>query len=156
MARPEWRPQARTAEIAFKTLTRQFRAIDPGSATVVLLEGAQRVLGAYPESLSAKAEHQLRALGVDLRLGVTVTDIDGEAVSTTVGLIPARTVIWGGRQVAAAIRADLARSPRPEFHYRNKGELAMIGRLVRRRHDHDDRRSDAIRLSGGDRARRGG
>ena len=172
------------AEIAFKTLTRQFRAIDPGSATIVLLEGAQRVLGAYPESLSAKAEHQLRALGVDLRLGVTVTDIDGEAVSTTAGLIPARTVIWaaarprglgsptdragrviveadlsipgrshvfavgdvahatadgvdvrvwrgaiqGGRQVAAAIRADLARSPRPEFHYRNKGELATIGR----------------------------
>jgi NADH dehydrogenase len=40
----------------------------------------------------------------------------------------AQGAIQGGRQVAASIRADLAGSPRPEFHYRNKGELATIGR----------------------------
>ena len=68
------------AEIAFKTFTREFRAIDPGRANVILLEGADRMLGNYPESLSHKAERQLRDLGVDLRLGVTVTNIDADGV----------------------------------------------------------------------------
>jgi NADH dehydrogenase len=178
------------AEIAFKTLTSEFRSIDPGSATVILLEGAPRVLGAYSESLSRKADRQLRALGVDVRLGVTVTDIDATSVSTSAGPIEARTTIWaagnaasplarlldsatdragrvlvepdlsvaghrhvfavgdiahavsggvdvpgvaqgaiqGGGQAARAIRADLAGTPRPAFNYRNKGELATIGR----------------------------
>ena len=95
------------AEIAFKTLTREFRSIDPASATVILLEGATRVLGAYPESLSLKAERQLRQLGVDVRLGVTVTDIDERAVSTTAGPIRARTVIWAAGNTASPLAAML-------------------------------------------------
>jgi len=178
------------AEIAFKTFTRQFRAIDPNQAKVILLEGADRILGTYPESLSLKAARQLRDLGVDLRLGVTVTNVDADGVETSTGAIRAGTVIWaagnrasplaamtggqtdragrvivaadlsvsghpdvfaigdvahatvdghdvpgvaqgaiqGGAHVAKAIRADLAGAPRPTFRYRNKGELATIGR----------------------------
>lgn len=178
------------AEIAFKTLTREFRVIDPSTATVILLEGTDRVLGAYPESLSKKALRQLRELGVDVRLGVMVTGIDDASVETTAGPIAARTAIWaagneasplaamlgggtdrsgrvtvgsdlsvdgnrrifaigdiahvvsngsevpgvaqgaiqGGAHVARAIRADLSGQPRRDFHYRNKGELATIGR----------------------------
>ncbi len=44
------------AEIAFRTLTSEFRSIDPSTARVILLEAAPRILGAYPEKLSAKAE----------------------------------------------------------------------------------------------------
>ncbi|MET0661576.1 MAG: NAD(P)/FAD-dependent oxidoreductase [Ilumatobacteraceae bacterium] len=178
------------AEIAFKTFTTDFRAIDPNDATVILLEGADRILGTYPESLSRKAERQLRDIGVDLRLGVTVTNVDADGVATSAGTIRAGTVVWaagnrasplaamiggatdragrvivgadlsipsrsevfaigdvahatvdgqdvpgvaqgaiqGGAHVAKAIRADLAGEPRPMFHYRNKGELATIGR----------------------------
>ncbi len=95
------------AEIAFQTLTREFRSIDPASAKVILLEGAKRVLGAYPESLSRKAERQLRDLGVDLRLGVTVTDIDGQTVSTSAGPIAARTTIWAAGNTASPLGALL-------------------------------------------------
>jgi NADH dehydrogenase len=95
------------AEIAFQTLTREFRSIDPASAKVILLEGAERVLGTYPESLSRKAERQLRDLGVDLRLGVTVTDIDGQTVSTSAGPIAARTTIWAAGNTASPLGALL-------------------------------------------------
>ena len=95
------------AEIAFQTLTREFRSIDPSTASVLLLEGAARVLGAYPESLSRKAERQLRALGVDVRLGVTVTDIDAGTVSTSAGPIAARTTIWAAGNTASPLAARL-------------------------------------------------
>ncbi len=49
------------AEIAFRTLTSEFRSIDPSTAQVILLEAAPRILGAYSEKLSTKAERQLRA-----------------------------------------------------------------------------------------------
>lgn len=63
------------AEIAFKTLTKEFRSIDPSSAQVILLEAASRILGTYPDKLAVKAARQLGDLGVDVRTGVTVTDI---------------------------------------------------------------------------------
>ena len=134
---------------------------------------------------------QLTEIGVDVRTGVTVTDIDDERCRDHRRFDPARTVVWGagneasplaarlgarrstvpggsrsattwpcgghpnvfaigdmaraasdgttvpgvaqgaiqgGRHVARAIRADLAGTPRPAFRYRNKGELATIGR----------------------------
>ncbi len=145
--------------------------------------------------MSRKAARQLLDLGVDLRLGVTVTDVDADGVETLsagsgAGEIRAGTVIWaagnrasplaamvggptdragraivtgdlsvsghpdvfaigdvahatldgrdvpgvaqgaiqGGAHAAKAIVADLAGEPRPTFQYRNKGELATIGR----------------------------
>jgi NADH dehydrogenase len=178
------------AEIAFRTLTKEFRSIDPTSAQVILLEAASRILGAYPATLSAKATRQLRELGVEVRTGVTVTGVDDRSVDTSRGSIAARTIVWGagneasplaravgaetdragraivgtdlavpgrpeifvigdaahaqsngtdvpgvaqgaiqgGKHVAQAIRADLDGEPRPVFQYRNKGELATIGR----------------------------
>jgi NADH dehydrogenase len=178
------------AEIAFTTLTREFHSIDPASARVILLEGMDRVLLTYPPSLSAKALRQLTDLGVDVRLGVKVTDVSHQGVDTSDGPIEARTVIWGagnqasplaamldagtdragrvevaddlsvpghrevfaigdiaratsngvvvpgvaqgamqgGRHAARCIRADIGGKMRPRFRYRNKGELATIGR----------------------------
>ena len=52
------------ADMAFRTLTTEFRAIDSSTARVILLEAAPRILGAYPEKLSMKAERQLSKLGV--------------------------------------------------------------------------------------------
>lgn len=178
------------AEIAFKTLVSDFHSIDPSTAQVILLEGTDRVLTAYPASLSAKALRQLVDLGVDVRLGVQVTDIDNQGVTTSAGPITAGTVVWGagneappvaatlgsdtdragrvevtedlsipgtpnifavgdiaharsegeqvpgvaqgaiqgGQHAAAMIIADLTGQPRRPFRYRDKGELATIGR----------------------------
>ncbi|MBO7942680.1 FAD-dependent oxidoreductase, partial [Streptomyces sp. S9] len=47
------------AEIAHKTLRREFRRIDPSKARVRLIEAGPRVLASFPESLSEKARTQL-------------------------------------------------------------------------------------------------
>jgi len=70
------------AEVAFRTVTEEFRSIDPSTAEVLLLEGTDRLLLAYPRSLSDKALRQLRDLGVQVRLGVKVTGIDDRRVET--------------------------------------------------------------------------
>jgi len=95
------------AEIAFQTLTKDFRSIDPTSARVILLEGTDRVLGRYPASLSDSAARQLRRLGVDVRLGVLVTDVDERRVETSDGTITARTVIWGAGNEASPLASML-------------------------------------------------
>ncbi len=178
------------AEIALRTMTREFRTIDSTTARIILLEAADRILATYPESLSTSARGQLAALGVDVRTGVMVTGLDADGVETSAGAIRTRTIVWGagneaspltrrlgapvdrvgrvevepdlsvpghrnvfaigdvahatsdgamvpgvaqgaiqgGAHVARAIRADLDGTRRPTFRYRNKGELATIGR----------------------------
>src|ERR687896_96607 len=87
------------AELARDTLRRNFRAADPGSASVLLVETADRVLTGFPPSLSAKAERSLRRLGVTPVLGGTVVDVDdsGVAIEHADGAtrrVLSRTVVW--------------------------------------------------------------
>ncbi len=63
------------ADITRRYMRRDFRHIDPTKARVILIEGEKRVLAPYPEDLSRKAEEQLRELGVEVRDGVRVTDV---------------------------------------------------------------------------------
>ncbi len=97
------------AELARATLHRYFRRIDPSDARIVLVEMADRVLTAFPESLSAKAHSALEALGVEVAVRRTVVGVDRDGVSLqaqdgSAERINARTVIW-----AAGVRAsDLA------------------------------------------------
>jgi NADH:ubiquinone reductase (H+-translocating) len=88
------------AEIANETLRHDFRKIRPQEARIILLEGAPRVLGAYPEDLSAKAEKLLTRLGVEVVKGVMVTNINASGVTFKRGdaseSLAARTVLWAG------------------------------------------------------------
>ena len=95
------------AEIAFRTMTREFRSIDSSTARVILLEGTDRVLSTYPEKLSASALRQLRELGVDVRLDEMVTAVDDVGVETTSGSIATRTVVWGAGNEASPLAAML-------------------------------------------------
>jgi NADH dehydrogenase len=88
------------AEIARETLKHDFRHINPTEARIILVEGGPRVLASYPEDLSAKAEKLVTKLGVEVRKGVMVTDIDQDGVTYKIGeqtgKLPAKTVLWGG------------------------------------------------------------
>ncbi len=75
------------AEIARHTLTNEFRAIDPAQARVLLLEGGSRILNTYPEVLSAKAARQLQKLGVEVRVGAPVGDVDEGGVTVNDGSV---------------------------------------------------------------------
>src|SRR2546430_5489326 len=64
------------AEIARQTLKNDFRSIDPKEAQIILMDGAPRVLPPFPEDLAEKAKRSLVKLGVEVRTGVRVKDID--------------------------------------------------------------------------------
>lgn len=113
------------SEIAFHTLAQDFRAIDPADAKITLVEGLDRILTTYPESLSRKAENSLNRLGVEVLTGAMVSAIDRRGVTVTRNgkqeFLAARTVLWGagvqagplGRTLAEATGAKTDRSGRP-------------------------------------------
>lgn len=94
-------------EIARYTLRDEFRRIDPRQAQVVLLEGGERVLAAYPPDLSEQARLQLHKLGVDVRTGSRVIDIDADGVcyidQKGEQRLPSRTVIWAAGVAASPL-----------------------------------------------------
>src|SRR5215813_2078617 len=69
------------AEIANETLKHDFRNINPAEARILLVEGGPRILPAFPDDLSARAENLLAKLGVEILKGVKVTRIDDEGVT---------------------------------------------------------------------------
>ena len=95
------------AEIARHTLSNEFRRIDPSRARVVLLEGTDRVLPPYPPDLSEKARRQLEDLGVEVRSGALVTDVDGHGVCIGPERIESRTVLWAAGVAASPVGRSL-------------------------------------------------
>ena len=76
------------AEIAHRTLRDDFRAIQPSRTRIILLEGADRVLGTYAPSLSRKAAAALARLGVTVRTGAIVTDVKPDQVTSGAATAP--------------------------------------------------------------------
>ena len=95
------------AEIRRYALRRDFRRIDPGEATVMLLEGGPRLLPSYPPSLSDEAKLELRKLGVEVRTETLVTEVRPEAVVAAGWVIPTVTVIWAAGNTASPLLKTL-------------------------------------------------
>ncbi|MET3430558.1 NADH dehydrogenase [Herbaspirillum seropedicae] len=129
-------------EIARHTLAGEFRNIDPHSARVVLIEGSDRILGAYPPDLSDKAREQLQKLGVDVRTGSRVVHIDETCVRYTnfdgEQTLSTRTVIWSAGVAASplgrALGVELDRAGRvpvsPELNIAGHDDVYVIGDLA--------------------------
>ena len=126
------------AEIARQALVRDFRAIDPAQAQIILLEGGPRVLPTYPEDLSRKAEEQLRALGVEVRTSTLVTGIEPGQVRMGDSVLPAAVTLWAAGVLAsplgAALGAPLDRVGRvrvqPDLSLPGHPEVFVIGDLA--------------------------
>ena len=126
------------AEIARHTLKGEFRRIDPHSARVMLVEGANRILGAYPPDLSMKAQLQLERLGVTTWVGRMVTNVDAEGVSLGNDRISAKTVVWAAGVAASplvrSLDVPLDRAGRvkvePDLSVPGHPEIFVIGDLA--------------------------
>jgi len=96
------------AEIARVTLARDFRHIDPSHARIILLDATPRVLPVYSEELSEKARKQLVRIGVEVKLGAMVENIDERGVYLKSGdFIASRTVIWAAGNAASPLGKSL-------------------------------------------------
>lgn len=104
------------AEMAKMALARDFRHIDPGSAHILLLEAAPRILPSYPEGLSEKARRHLEQLGVEVRTNAKVERVDERGVIVNGERIASRTVLWTAGVVASPagrwLGADVDRAGR--------------------------------------------
>src|ERR1700744_449560 len=67
---------ASIAQMAKTTLRANFRRIDPAMTSIVLLDGAKRVLSTFSESSSAKARERLKKLGVQVVTSAMVEHSD--------------------------------------------------------------------------------
>ena len=95
------------AEISRYTLAKDFRHIDPSEARVILIEGAPRLLAAYPSDLSESAREQLVQLGVDVRTDTRVTNITEAGVQADGEFIPCRVKIWAAGNTASFVGKTL-------------------------------------------------
>ena len=131
------------AEIARETLRHDFRHINPTSARIILMEGGPRILPAFPEDLSAKAEKLLVRLGVEVVKNIFATDIDAEGVTYKLEdshkRFAAKTVLWAGgvtttefgKKLAERTQAKTDRSGRisvnPDLSISNYTDIFIVG-----------------------------
>ncbi len=95
------------SELSQRVLAKDFRKIKPERARVILLEGGPRVLGGFDEALSKKALEQLNDLGVEVRTGARVTDINQDGVSLGETFIRSDATIWAAGVAASPLTEQL-------------------------------------------------
>lgn len=123
------------AEIAHKTMFRNFRRIHPERSKIYLVEGLDRILPPYSEKLSRVAEKDLEKMGVKVLTGKKVTDINDEGVQIEEMFIPCKNVIWAaGNQVSPLLKTldiPLDRAGRaivePDLSIPDNPEVFVIG-----------------------------
>lgn len=91
-----------TAELAHKALAKDFRRINPTRARVILVEAGPRILPTFPESLARKAHKALNRLGVEIRTGTAVEEIDADGVTIAGQRVACKTVVWSAGVAASA------------------------------------------------------
>lgn len=95
------------AEIAHKTMFRNFRRINPEKSKIYLIEGAPRVLPPFPEKLSERARKDLEKMGVRVLTEKLVTNITKEGVQIGEDFIEARNIIWAAGNIASPVLKTL-------------------------------------------------
>jgi NADH dehydrogenase len=134
------------AEIANETLKHEFRNINPSEARILLVEGGPRILPAFPEDLSLRAEKLVSRLGVEILKGVKVTRIDDDGVvlerPSGNESLRAKTVLWAGgvtinefgRKLAERVHAQTDRIGRilvtPQLTVPGHPNIFIVGDLA--------------------------
>jgi NADH:ubiquinone reductase (H+-translocating) len=137
-------------EVASRTLANEFHSIEPEEARVLLFDGGDRVLKSFAPDLSVKATQTLQRLGVEMRLGVHVTDVNREGVTVSPKAggpdeqYSTRTVLWTAgveavpfaRHVAEVLGVTTDRAGRvevgPDLSVPGHPEVFVIGDLAGR------------------------
>ncbi len=126
------------AEIARKSLSKNFRHIEPAKTRILLVEAGPSVLSAYPEDLRHSAVKQLQHLGVEVRTNSAVTDVRPGGVRIGEEVVPAAAVLWAAGVSASplgrALGAPLDRAGRvlvePDLSIPGHREIFVIGDLA--------------------------
>ncbi|MGY2128595.1 NAD(P)/FAD-dependent oxidoreductase [Blastococcus sp. SYSU DS0617] len=135
------------AELARRTLRRDFRTIDPTQARIILLDAAPIVLPSFGEKLGDAARRHLNRIGVEVQLGAMVTDVDADGLDVKdsdgqVRRIDAATKIWAagvqasglGRLLGEQSGAEVDRAGRisvqPDLTLPGHPEVHVVGDMM--------------------------
>lgn len=111
-------------ELCRLVLGRDYPELRPELARIVLAEGQDRLLSAFPEKLGRYAERVLAKRGVEIVTGALVTGAgDGRATLSTGVTIETHTVVW-----SAGVRPS-APSDLPPVERGRSGRIAVDERL---------------------------
>jgi len=116
------------AELAKRALASDFRAIDPRSARIVLVEAGPCVLRQFDESLSGYAQRALEQLGAEVRLGTAVTGCDEAGISMGTERIESRTIMWSAGVEASPAGQWLGAESDRAGRVKVKPDLSLPGR----------------------------
>jgi len=89
------------AELARRSVSKDFRSITPHCSRVYLIEGGPRLLPGFPEELSAKAQRAIEQLGVTVLTGSRVDSVDEDHVLVGGVILPAHTLVWAAGVMAS-------------------------------------------------------
>jgi len=95
------------AEIAKRTVIRDFRNIDPSSTKIILIHAHDRILNSYSGNLSNSAKDILTRMGVHIRFGSRITNISSEGVFVGEEFIPTKNIIWAAGNIASPLMKSL-------------------------------------------------
>lgn len=95
------------AEIARKTMFKNFRKIKPEQSEILLVEGESHILNSYSTTLSERARHDLERMGVRVLTGKKVTAVDEKGVYFGDEFIETHNVIWAAGNQASPLLATL-------------------------------------------------
>jgi len=95
------------AEIAKKTLVKEFSNVNLHHTEVILVEAGPRVLAAFPPALSARAKKDLEKLGVNVMLNARASDLSKRGVKVGDQFIPSRTLIWAAGVTPSRLTAQV-------------------------------------------------
>ncbi len=124
-----------TAELARRSTSMEFRHITPHCSRVILIDSGERLLKSFPVGLSEKAKQSLESLGVEVLLGIRITDIHDKGVMIGEEFVPAQTIVWAAGVVASPaarwLGLDADRTGRvstcPHLHAPDHPEIFVIG-----------------------------
>ncbi|MFM2419577.1 MAG: hypothetical protein RL385_4300 [Pseudomonadota bacterium] len=126
------------AEIAGRTLARDFRRFDPRCTRVILVEAGPRILSTFAPAMSQKAVAQLVQLGVEVRTGTPVSDVGEGYVEIAGEYIETHTVVWAAGVQASPLTRQLGvpvdRAGRvwvePDLSVPDRPEVFVVGDLI--------------------------
>lgn len=102
------------AEMAHRTLAKEFRQVDTNDARIILIDGGPQVLPPFGKRLGRKARRKLEDLGVEVVLNSLVTDVDREGVTYKnmktgeESSIPSYAKIWSAGVAASPLGKHVA------------------------------------------------
>ncbi len=138
------------AELSRRTLRRDFRAIDPTQASILLVDAAPQVLPAFGNRLGEIALKRLGEIGVEVQLQGKVVDVDATGIeiqdvsdpSGYVRRVESACKVWAagveasalGRTLAEQSGAELDRAGRvkvlPDLTLPGHPEVFVVGDMI--------------------------